>query len=85
MLWDPTSAAETGSMTSRPPTPIINDHGRIESLATIRNRRTWQLLMWFPMTVCLDLSSSRPELMILAFVPLRDYFVSIVEIGGAIS
>jgi hypothetical protein len=53
MLYDPSSSAETGSMGSRPPTPSLDPSGRIESMATIRNRRTWQLLMWFPMTVSL--------------------------------
>jgi len=51
MLCDPSSSAETGSLCSRPPTPAIDDSGRIESMASVRNRRTWQLLMWFPMTV----------------------------------
>jgi len=51
MLCDPSSSAETGSLCSRPPTPAIDDPGRMESMASVRNRRTWQLLMWFPMTV----------------------------------
>jgi hypothetical protein len=58
MLCDPSSSAETGSLCSRPPTPAIDDSGRIESMASVRNRRTWQLLMWFPMTVSLFYSIS---------------------------
>jgi hypothetical protein len=51
MLCDPSSSAETGSLCSRSATPAIDDQGRIESMASVRSRRTWQLLMWFPMTV----------------------------------
>ena len=51
MLCDPSSSAETGSISSRSPTPVVDDQGRHESMASMRNRRTWQLLMWFPMTV----------------------------------
>jgi hypothetical protein len=51
MLCDPSSSAETGTMCSRSPTPTIDDQGRMESMASVRNRRTWQLLMWFPLTV----------------------------------
>lgn len=57
MLCDPSSSAETGSVCSRSPTPVVDDQGRIESMASVRNRRTWQLLMWFPMTVSIPLSS----------------------------
>jgi len=51
MLCDPSSSAETGTMCSRSPSPVMDDQGRMESMASVRNRRTWQLLMWFPMTV----------------------------------
>lgn len=45
---------------SRPSTPVVDKQGRIESRADVLSKRTWKLLIWFPLTVSRHSSLTRP-------------------------
>lgn len=60
------SGLAIGFGSTRPCTPPMDEYGRVQSLASFMNRRTWMFLLWFPTTVsCFtEVESNRLDLSI---------------------